>query len=235
MIYQVEEQEVAVELIGREENQRILFWEAAEGGIGLWERLVSEKDAFAGLAYCAISIIHGYASTGADVLGWTDRCTAACYDCLLSYSNQPDHRHLNRKLIKEYLLKLAQAKLAAAGDGRTFEEHYRWLCEQVDPTSTLERRFLDYLYQERLRLPDHAQHRPSEDVAAQPDFYYERDGIPGICIFVDGSHHAYPEQLERDWKIRAALQDQGYRVVSIVHSRPLSDQVREHWDVFARA
>ena len=32
--YQIEEQEIAVELIGPEENQNLLFWEAAEGGIG---------------------------------------------------------------------------------------------------------------------------------------------------------------------------------------------------------
>ena len=37
--FQVEEQEIAVELIGKGEHQRILFWEAAEGGIGVFERL----------------------------------------------------------------------------------------------------------------------------------------------------------------------------------------------------
>ena len=26
---------------------------------------------------------------------WEEQCTAACYDCLLSYSNQPDHRYLD--------------------------------------------------------------------------------------------------------------------------------------------
>ena len=44
--YQVEEQEVAVELIGREEHLSLLFWEAAEGGIGVWERLVAEPREF---------------------------------------------------------------------------------------------------------------------------------------------------------------------------------------------
>ncbi|MGQ9687399.1 MAG: hypothetical protein ACUVXF_01215 [Desulfobaccales bacterium] len=36
VIYQVEEQEVAVELIGRGDHQRLLLWEAAEGGTGVW-------------------------------------------------------------------------------------------------------------------------------------------------------------------------------------------------------
>lgn len=37
--YQVEEQEIGAELIGQGGRRRLLFWEAAEGGIGVWERL----------------------------------------------------------------------------------------------------------------------------------------------------------------------------------------------------
>lgn len=112
IIYQVEEQEVAVELIGNKEHQRILLWEAAEGGIGLWERLMAGKAAFRELARQALSLIHCDSATGEDVPEWADRCPAACYDCLLSYSNQQDHRYLNRSLIVDYLQALALANLA---------------------------------------------------------------------------------------------------------------------------
>jgi hypothetical protein len=96
--YQVEEREVAVELIGREENENILFWEAAEGGIGVWERLISEPRGFKKLALRALEILHFDPSSGQAIPAWEERCTAACYDCLLSYSNQPDHRHLDDRL-----------------------------------------------------------------------------------------------------------------------------------------
>jgi len=33
--------------------------------------------------------------------GATEDCEAACYDCLMSYGNQRDHKHLDRKLIKD--------------------------------------------------------------------------------------------------------------------------------------
>jgi hypothetical protein len=35
---------------------------------------------------------------------------AACYDCLLSYTNQPDHRILDRFAVRDLLLRLAGAK-----------------------------------------------------------------------------------------------------------------------------
>ena len=63
--YQVEEQEVAVELIGREEHLSLLFWEAAEGGIGVWERLVAEPREFHRVARRALQLLHFDAESGA--------------------------------------------------------------------------------------------------------------------------------------------------------------------------
>ena len=39
-------------------------------------------------------------------LGPLEDCEAACYDCLMSYSNQPDHAALDRSLIRDYLMAL---------------------------------------------------------------------------------------------------------------------------------
>ena len=51
---------------------------------------------------------------------------------------------------------------------------------------------------DRLRLPDHAQHTPAEAIPVQPDFYYERNGIPGVCVFLDGQHHAEQTTSRRE-------------------------------------
>jgi very-short-patch-repair endonuclease len=104
----------------------------------------------------------------------------------------------------------------------------------VDPESSFERAFLEYLYKNGLHLPDHAQHTPADGIAVQPDFYYERDGIPGVCVFIDGFHHDEPAQAEHDRTVREALKDQGFRVVAIRSGRAIADQVSEHMDIFRR-
>jgi hypothetical protein len=104
----------------------------------------------------------------------------------------------------------------------------------IDLGSTFERAFLEYLYKNGLRLPDHAQHTPADGIPVQPDVYYERDGVPGVCIFVDGPQHDEPSQAEHDRTMREALKDQGFRVVAIKSGRTIADQVSEHLDVFRR-
>ena len=230
--YQIEEQEVAVELIGREENQNLLFWEAAEGGIGVWERLIADPKEFRNLAARALELLHFSSDTGEQQPGWDERCRVACYDCLLSYSNQPDHRHLNRHKIRNFLLSLSRGEVAPFTDGASREEQYSRLLGLIDPASSFERAFLDYLYQSGLHLPHHAQHIPAEGIPVQPDFYYERNGIPGICVFIDGPHHDEPTQAQRDNHLREALRDQGFRVVAITWNRPIAEQVSENSDIF---
>jgi very-short-patch-repair endonuclease len=231
--YQVEEREIEVELIGREENLNLLFWEAAEGGIGVWELLVADPREFRKLAGRALEILHFDPSTGQPLPDWEKRCTAACYDCLLSYTNQPDHRYLDRHKVREFLLLLSRSDIAPTTNGPTYDEQYRRLSDLIDPGSSFERAFLDYLYKNRLRLPDHAQHTPAEGILVQPDFYYERDGVPGICVFIDGPHHDDPEQSDRDVQVREALRDQGFRVIAITSKRSIAEQVSTHLDVFS--
>jgi superfamily II DNA/RNA helicase len=232
--YQIEEREVAVELIGREDNENLLFWEAAEGGIGVWERLIAEPREFKKLATCALEILHFDPSSGQALPDWEERCTAACYDCLLSYSNQPDHRHLDRHKVRKFLFALSHGEIAPTAGGPTYEEQYRRLLGLIDPASSFERAFLDYLYKNQLRLPDHAQHTPAFGIPVQPDFYYEREGIPGICIFIDGPQHDNQDQVERDRAVREALKDQGFRVIAIRVGRTIADQISENIDIFRR-
>ena len=235
VVYQVEEQEVAVELIGKDAHQRLLLWEAAEGGTGVWERMLTEPRSFAEVAAEALRVCHFDPTTGEPDPLWTDRCAVACYDCLLSYSNQLEHRAINRHLVRDYLLAMTRAEVVAGPAERSYEEQYQWLRERIDPASTLEREFLDYLYAHQLRLPDHAQYRPDPEVPAQPDFYYERDGLRGVCVFVDGPTHDAPEQAGLDHRVREALEDRGFRVVVVRFDRTMSEQVQEHAGFFGLA
>ena len=229
-VFEVEEQELACERIGRGQKRGILFWEAAEGGLGVLRQLVDEPDALAQVAHSALQILHFDPQTGDDLYPPKDEqegCARACYDCLLSYYNQRDHRLLDRHLVRDFLMDLANSVTRPGDAERDYDAHYRHLRALTDTRSELERRFLDHLYHNRLRLPDYAQRR-LQDVHVTPDFFYE----PNICIFCDGSVHDQPQQKAIDQKVRQELKELGYRVVVIRYDEPLEQQVKRHSDIF---
>jgi hypothetical protein len=232
IVYQVEEQELAVELIGENEHRCILLWEAAEGGVGIGERLADDPAAVSSLAYEALSLIHLDPDTGLERSGVASGCVAACYDCLLSYSNQIDHRDIDRRSIAPYLTSLLSVSAEGPTGARRREEQYLWLLDRIDQGSSLERTFLDMLFQHGGDLPDHAQYCPADDVPVQVDFYYERGAAPGVCVFLDGPHHDIEARGATDTGLRSELKDRGFRIAILRHDREMLEQLREHQDLF---
>lgn len=220
-VFEVEESELASERIGEGTFRAILYWEAAEGGVGVLRQLVHNPGALAAVARAALERCH-FAKAGEEKV-----CARACYRCLLSYTNQLDHARLDRHLIKEVLERLAKSRTDVEIAGRDRTQHYRWLRSLTDSRSELERRFVDYLYHTERRLPDEAQ-KPLANYPAVPDFFYE----PNICVFCDGSVHDEPVQAARDEEVRANLKDLGYRVIVIRYDRELDEQIRVYPDVF---
>lgn len=116
--FQLEEGEVLAESMPtRDERKGFLFYEATEGGAGVLSRLVTESDKVAEVAREALRIMH-YLDEGSalpdDPLGLTNvdpSCVAACYRCLMSYYNQPDHEIIDRRdrKVKELLWRLARS------------------------------------------------------------------------------------------------------------------------------
>ncbi len=224
--FQVEESELASERIGAGEHRAILFWEAAEGGVGVLHRLVEERDLMAQVARAALERCHFNLATHEDKGG---QCSKACYDCLLSYSNQRDHIRLDRHLVRDNLSALAESTVRPRTSGRSYEEQYQWLRSLTDSRSDLERRFLSQLYQTRRRLPDDAQKR-LENYYSVPDFYYD----PNVCVFCDGSVHDQPQQHEEDTRVRQELRARGYRVVIIRYDHDLEEQICQHADIWGQ-
>ncbi|MEW6301579.1 MAG: Zn-binding domain-containing protein, partial [Thermodesulfobacteriota bacterium] len=220
--FQVEESELTSERIGAGEGRAVLFWEAAEGGVGVLRRLVEERDAFSQVAGAAIERCHFAPDTEKD-----GSCSRACYECLLSYTNQPDHQRLDRYLVREALMALSRSTTHLKSAGRPYEEHYRWLRSLTDSRSELERRLVDHLYRTKRRLPDDAQ-RKLADYQAIPDFFYE----PNVCVFCDGVVHDEPPQREKDRVVRQELKELGYRVIAIRYDEDLEGQIHRYPDVF---
>ncbi|MBC7348143.1 MAG: DUF1998 domain-containing protein, partial [Clostridia bacterium] len=221
VVFEVEESELASERLGEKEHRGVLYWEAAEGGVGVLRQLVQDPAALARVAKAALERCHFTAPQA------EEDCARACYRCLLSYSNQPDHRLLDRRLVREALERLSRARTEVQKGSRDREEHYRWLRSLTDSRSELERRLVDLLYHTGRRLPDEAQ-KPLANYPCIPDFFYE----PNVCVFCDGAVHDEPEQRQRDAATRAELRDLGYRVVVIRYDRDLEEQVQAYSDLF---
>jgi very-short-patch-repair endonuclease len=66
------------------------------------------------------------------------------------------------------------------------------------------------------------------------DFFYEREDLNGIAVFVDGPHHDEEAQREQDSRERRKLEDMGYRVIVIRYDKTMQEQIRTHADVFGR-
>jgi ATP-dependent helicase YprA (DUF1998 family) len=109
MTFQIEESELVAEPLPRTDERRaLLFYEAAEGGAGVLTRLAHDPDSLAQVASNALRLLHYRTPKGpwklgelpalelTDLLG-NHVCEAGCYQCLLSYFNQPDHEHINRR------------------------------------------------------------------------------------------------------------------------------------------
>ncbi|MEI6314282.1 MAG: DEAD/DEAH box helicase, partial [Syntrophus sp. (in: bacteria)] len=172
--YQLEDNELAIEpLPARDDRRVLLFYEASEGGAGVLRHLVDEPDAFAAVAGAALELCHFDPDTGEDrkrAEKSREDCEAACYDCLLSYSNQTDHRLIDRKSIRDLLLKYVKAQVSASPVSIPRAEHLKRLMNQTG--SELERKWLRFLDEQQLNLPSRAQVL-MQKFETRPDFVYD--------------------------------------------------------------
>lgn len=209
--FQLEDRELAAEPLPDDDNRRlIVIYESAEGGAGVLRRLLDDPQAFALVAQEALRLCHFNAETGADELHAPrakENCEAACYDCLMNYYNQRDHRLLDRKAIRDFLMQLTQARVIVAPAGLSRAEHLQQLVRLTG--SELERDWLRYLEARGHNLPSHAQ-KLVEACSTRPDFLYEEHQA---AIYIDGPHHDYPERQTRDKTQTECMEDRGYTVI----------------------
>ena len=228
--YDLEDTELAVvSLPDRAERTSILLYEAAEGGAGVLRQLVADPGALPGVARQALSLCHFDPDTLADLRRAPrarEDCEAACYDCLLSYTNQPDHRLVDRTLIADYLHRLTAASVAASPGSATRTEHVERLARQAG--SDLERHWLEILAAGGHRLPDRAQVL-LEEAGTRPDFVYDD---AHVAIYIDGPHHLYPERAARDAAAEDRLFARGWSVLRFAATDDWPSLISRHKSTF---
>lgn len=228
--FQLEDIELAVEALpSREDHRFILFYESSEGGAGILKRLVEESQTLKRVVRKALEICHYNPDNGEDLLRAPharEGCVAACYDCLMSYHNQYDHRILDRRLIKDMLLKLRNATLESSPNTLNRKEHLETLLRRCD--SDLEREWLQLLEKHSLHLPSRSQVL-MEDCGTRPDFIYDGQQV---VVYIDGPVHEFPDRQNRDKAQQNCLEDKGYLVLRFSHKDDWMKTLAAHQGIF---
>lgn len=223
--FQLEPRELSCEpMPSPQERQEILFYEASEGGAGVLRQLVEDPAVLPALARSALELCHFDPDSLED--RGVNQCGKACYECLLDYGNQPDHKDIDRMLIRDLLYKLSQAECHPAGGAGSRSERMAALRKRSD--SQLEIRWLDTIDKFMLRPPSDAQYLVP-GYPTQLDFFYREHNA---AIYIDGPPHDDPWQLQEDEKKTRALLEMGYVVIRFHHKDDWPAIFRRHPDIF---
>ena len=193
--------------------------------------LAESPDALAQVARRALEACHFDPETGVDLgAALAAPCEAACCDCLLSYYNQRDHA---RSWIASRSGR--SCRRGRRGHPKSRRAPFRarsianvWSSRR---SRSLERRWLELVYQRGHRLPSDAQFLLGS-LGARLDFFY-RDHT--VAIFVDGPHHDRPEQQAADRVLDERLADAGFTVIRFPHAVPWGPILDRYQAIFGAA
>ncbi|MDI1231746.1 MAG: DEAD/DEAH box helicase [Methylobacter sp.] len=221
-VFQVESNEIGVITIGESDSPNILLYEAAEGSLGILSQFVEN-----------IEIFHQVIDQAISICRFDDESYKgpASYDDLLSYYNQRDHKIIDRHLIADALekLRICTIEIQTNTAFTDYDEQYQSMSRNLDPTSSTEKKFIDFLYKNGFRLPDAAQKRV-DGLYVQPDFYYH----PRIWVFCDGTPHDDPAIKTDDEAKRQSIMAMGDEVWVYYYKDNLADIIAARPDIFKK-
>ncbi|MEQ8810907.1 MAG: DUF1998 domain-containing protein [Imperialibacter sp.] len=234
MIFQIEESELGAWIMGKGDSTNILLYEASEGSLGVLAELAKNPEKLREVFKKAYQICHFDPETKEETEKGKSTPKAS-YDDLLSYYNQRHHDKINRYDIKRPLEQLMGAAIEMQSkQNASYQQQYEALLEMYDKNSSTELKFLNYLYNHGIRLPDHAQVN-LKDYFISADFIYD-DGKSGeqTVVLLDGSVHNNPEVAEKDLRQRSALKNAGIDVIIWRYDDSLDKLMEARKDIFRK-
>ena len=230
-LFQVEENEIGVRVMGKKDNPNILLFEASEGSLGILSQLIQEPQKLKELFIESYRCMHFDPETLEETdLGKT--LPKASYQDLLSYYNQRDHEILDRYQIKDALEELMKCDLSTVQGGNNRAKQYNVLLENYDKTSATEKPLIEYLNKNNLAFPDKAQINMKEFFISV-DFVYNTENGPTL-IFCDGSVHDDELVKQSDGHKRKLLRDAGYDIIEWHYTESIEDLVKRRKDIFRK-
>jgi superfamily II DNA/RNA helicase len=231
-IFQIEESELGAWNMGSGDHSNILLYEAAESSLGVLSELIKNPDKLKEVFKEAYKLCYYNPVTLED-----DKPDAlrASYDDLLSYYNQRHHGVINREFIKTPLELLFKATIEVGKNEQSnYHKQFEFLKDAYDKKSSTELKFLNYLYNQGLALPDRVQVN-FKDYYISADFVYDNsDNGTQSFVFIDGSVHDKESVKEDDIKKRGLLADAGYDVIVWRYDQDLKEWVEGRKDIFRK-
>lgn len=228
-LFQTEESEIGVWVMGNKESPNIMIYEAAEGSLGILSQLTESPAVFRQLFIEAYKVLHFDPESKTDT---RPDLPKANYEDILSYYNQSHHEVLDRFSIKEALEKLMDCSIVPKSESRDRDEQYKFLVECYDKNSATELPLLKHLYANGYALPDKAQVNMT-DYYISVDFVYNSSNGP-VLVFCDGSVHDNTEQKKEDKHKRSLLRDAGYDVIEWHYTETIEDLLKRRKDIFRK-
>lgn len=224
MTFQIEESELVAEPLPKADERRaLMFYEAAEGGAGVLTRIASDPASLAQVASNALKLLHHNAPQGPwkledlSALEQTNAlgnriCEAGCYQCLLSYFNQPDHVNINRRNVDalKVLVALANAEVQPKAIAASASNHAS--------TNALLDQWLLALDASGLRRPDALQVSVNQGAVTAAGQYKSARAL----VFINAI----------DPETAALLTDKGWQVLNFSDPAHWQAQFAVHADVF---
>jgi len=222
--FQVESNEIGATIMGDEDAPNILIYEAAEGSLGVLSQIMDNPTLYKSIMVEAYKVC--FFKNNVEEEG---EVLPATYDDLLSYYNQFYHQQIDRNLIRDALrnLKESTVEVLANKSFNSYDEQYQFLQATRDHNSSTEDKFLKFLYEKGIKLPDEAQPKVN-DMYVRPDFFYK----PNVVIFCDGTPHDNADVKEDDVEKRSALKNAGYQILSWYYKDSLEDFIAKRPDIF---
>ncbi|NVK64978.1 MAG: DEAD/DEAH box helicase [Flavobacteriales bacterium] len=231
-VFQIEESELGAWNMGSGEHANILLYEAAESSLGVLSELIKNPDKLKVVFKEAYKVCYFNPESLEDD---NPNALRASYDDLLSYYNQRHHSIIDRHLIKKPLELLFNATIEVGkNEQKSYHKQFEFLKESYDKSSVAELKFLNYLYNKGIALPDKAQVN-LKDYYISADFVYENPETEiQTFIFVDGSVHDKPEVIEKDKKQRDLLAEAGYDLIVWRYDQELDAMIENRKDIFVK-
>lgn len=226
MTFQIEEAELVAEpLPTTDDRKALMFYESAEGGAGVLTRLATESQSLAQVASAALELMHFNKPDGKwaveDLESLEQKqdglsiCEAGCYQCLLSYYNQPDHNNINRRNadVLRLLVALANAEVKLSSTSRVPPEGFT-----TEPDDDVLSLWLKSLGQAGLRRPDELNVRLNQaDVRAAGQYKSARALVFLVPVAAD---------------LKAALIDKGWQALDFSDPDLWSAQFAQYPEIF---